>query len=165
MPLKVIRMNLIWIFVFEVFENISSSVSGCHWTSLAIYLRWFLIFFFENRFALWTLPWIKSPLQLLNLKIRTFYVVSLIPISTKWIENVWRRRCCVGRWQWLGHVQGWIRPGRRSPCCLLVHRWTFSMRGSKKFALNEIFIHLQNHELRIKLMNGAFKYFENVWNN
>ena len=39
------------------------------------------------------------------------------------LQNVWRGRSCSGRWQWLRHVQGWIRRRWCPQGCLPIHCW------------------------------------------
>ena len=46
-------------------------------------------------------------------------------------QHVWWRRCCPGDWQWLRHVQGWIRWRWRSQSCLPIHCWSPTPPGKK----------------------------------
>ena len=45
-------------------------------------------------------------------------------LTTNINQDVWRRRCCSGCWQWLRHVQGWICWRWRSQSCLPLHCWS-----------------------------------------
>ena len=46
------------------------------------------------------------------------------------IQDVWRRRCCSCRWQWLRHVQSWICWRWCSQSCLSLHCWPPSPPGN-----------------------------------
>ena len=48
---------------------------------------------------------------------------SVLDLNRPTNQDVWRRRCCSCRWQWLWHVQSWICWRWCSQSCLSIHCW------------------------------------------
>ena len=67
-------------------------------------------------------------------------------------QNVWRRSCCVGGWQWIRHVQGRFRRWRRSPRRLPLHRRSSPLPGER---WNHLLLLLPN----TNLTNQSFYFF------
>ena len=49
---------------------------------------------------------------------------SVLDLNRPTNQDVWRRRCCSCRWQWLWHVQSWICWRWCSQSCLSIHCWS-----------------------------------------